>query len=88
MVLADLFVIYSAPHPSEAKIHLRIQMYGTSPSYRLFRCTSLTCVRSTDNLSAISCLFKALDNLRNLFSSVDEAYQQALQCVPSFLTVP
>ncbi|KAI5454034.1 RNA polymerase subunit AC19 [Naganishia albida] len=52
------FCGYSAPHPSEPKIHLRIQMY--------------------DNLSAITCLFEALANLRNLFSSIDEAYQAAL----------
>jgi DNA-directed RNA polymerase subunit L len=25
---------YSAPHPSETKIHLRIQMYGESPLSR------------------------------------------------------
>ncbi|KAJ9105330.1 hypothetical protein QFC21_001698 [Naganishia friedmannii] len=52
------FCGYSAPHPSEPKIHLRIQMY--------------------DNLSAITCLFEALANLRTLFTSIDEAYQAAL----------
>ncbi|KAJ9116643.1 hypothetical protein QFC20_000576 [Naganishia adeliensis] len=51
-------IMKNAPHPSEPKIHLRIQMY--------------------DNLSAITCLFEALANLRNLFSSIEEAYQAAL----------
>lgn len=34
-----------------------------------------------ENLSAITCLFEALANLRNLFSSIDEAYNAALAYV-------
>lgn len=52
------FCGYSAPHPSEPKIHLRIQMY--------------------DDLSAISCLFSALSRLRELFTTIEEAYLASL----------
>lgn len=54
-----LLTLSSAPHPSEPKIHLRIQMY--------------------DNQSAISCLFSALASLRELYSSIQEAYEASLK---------
>jgi hypothetical protein len=42
-----------------------------------------------DNLSAITCLFEALANLRTLFTSIDEAYQAALAYVlPTFRIFP
>ncbi|KAG9011993.1 RNA polymerase subunit AC19 [Tulasnella sp. JGI-2019a] len=48
------FCGYSVPHPSEPKIHIRIQMY--------------------DNASSLDALIDALQNLDNLFESIDDAY--------------
>ncbi|ORX39702.1 putative DNA-directed RNA polymerase [Kockovaella imperatae] len=62
MIMKDAdveFCGYSAPHPSEPKIHLRIQMY--------------------DNMSAVDCLRKALSNLRDLLSTVDQKYKKSLR---------
>ncbi|WVR05041.1 hypothetical protein IAU60_002053 [Kwoniella sp. DSM 27419] len=53
------FCGYTAPHPSEPKIHLRIQMY--------------------DGLSAVDCLRKALNNLRDLLNTVNDSYNSSLK---------
>ncbi|KAL7412653.1 DNA-directed RNA polymerase I and III 16 kDa polypeptide [Mrakia frigida] len=52
------FCGYSMPHPSEAKFHLRIQMYGKK--------------------SALECLLKALDDLRNLLGAIQDSYKDSL----------
>ncbi|KAI0032405.1 DNA-directed RNA polymerase [Vararia minispora EC-137] len=53
------FCGYSAPHPSENLIQLRIQMY--------------------DNLSSLSALLKALDDLETLYVSIEDAYKASLE---------
>ncbi|KAF9517488.1 hypothetical protein BS47DRAFT_1339322 [Hydnum rufescens UP504] len=53
------FCGYSVPHPSEPKIHLRIQMY--------------------DNLSSLTALLEALDNLDSLCATIGDAYTTSLE---------
>ncbi|TDL16714.1 RBP11-like subunits of RNA polymerase [Rickenella mellea] len=53
------FCGYSAPHPSENLIQVRIQMY--------------------DNLSSLSALMKALDDLDELCEAVDQKYVESLK---------
>ncbi|KAH9006398.1 RBP11-like subunits of RNA polymerase [Lactarius hatsudake] len=53
------FCGYSAPHPSENHIQVRIQMY--------------------DNLSSLTALLGALDDLDALFESIEDAYNASLQ---------
>lgn len=69
------FCGYSAPHPSEAKIHLRIQMYGKYPSCFYHLCIA----ESIENLSAVDCLKSALSNLRDLFTSIGKQYSTSLR---------
>lgn len=52
------FCGYSAPHPSENHIQIRIQMY--------------------DNLSSLTALLRALDDLDALFESIEDAYKASL----------
>ncbi|TDL16719.1 RBP11-like subunits of RNA polymerase [Rickenella mellea] len=53
------FCGYSAPHPSENLIQVRIQMY--------------------DNLSSLTALMKALDDLDELCEVVDQKYVECLK---------
>ncbi|KAF8483485.1 RBP11-like subunits of RNA polymerase [Russula ochroleuca] len=53
------FCGYSAPHPSESHIQIRIQMY--------------------DNLSSLTALVRALDDLDSLFESIEDAYKASLE---------
>ncbi|KAI0002577.1 RBP11-like subunits of RNA polymerase [Russula compacta] len=53
------FCGYSAPHPSENHIQIRIQMY--------------------DNLSSLTALLCALDDLDALFESIEDAYKASLE---------
>ncbi|CAO1621913.1 unnamed protein product [Sympodiomycopsis kandeliae] len=52
------FCGYSIPHPSETKIHLRIQMY--------------------DEVSVFPSLRRALNQLTEVFSTIGEQYQEAM----------
>ncbi|THH07127.1 hypothetical protein EW146_g9411 [Bondarzewia mesenterica] len=56
------FCGYSAPHPSENLIQLRIQMY--------------------DNLSSLTALQNALNDLDTLFESIEEAYIASVKHYP------
>ena len=69
---------YSAPHPSENAIQVRIQMYG---KYIYHHCLMLGRVSCTlvDGKSALTALTQALDQLDALFASIDEAYRANLR---------
>lgn len=74
------FCGYSAPHPSEPKIHLRIQMYGEcSEADQLLSRFVTAKILTADNLSAVDCLRKGLANLRTLLQSVDQKYKESLK---------
>ena len=65
------FCGYSAPHPSEDKIHLRIQMYGPSRG-------TATETDTADGENAMLALLRALDNLKDLTESILEKYETDL----------
>ena len=76
------FCGYSAPHPSEPKIHLRIQMYGECSEADQLPLRLVTAkILTADNLSAVDCLRKGLANLRTLLQSVDQKYKESLKSV-------
>jgi hypothetical protein len=67
----------SAPHPSENHIQIRIQMYGPSTlALFLFLGGALTSL--PDNLSSLTALLSALDDLDALFGSIEDAYKASL----------
>ena len=70
------FCGYSAPHPSENLIHLRIQMFGTQASCqcKVERIEPYF----TDGLSSLTALLQALDDLDNLCTVVENAYHRSL----------
>ncbi|ETS60967.1 hypothetical protein PaG_04897 [Moesziomyces aphidis] len=88
------FCGYSNPHPSENKIHLRVQMYGvhleavaaSSSSNRVtmmqfadsFSTLAFSTMRFVDRASALDALRDAIENLDQLFAAIGEAYEKNL----------
>lgn len=74
-------VSYSAPHPSEAKIHIRIQTYGAR-SWSLCIPNSVTYshddITAPDGVSSLVVLHEALDNLEHMTLSIQSAYLASL----------
>lgn len=72
----------SAPHPSEAKINIRVQMYGEGRAVVL-RCshTSLTLwvPSDADGKSALDAMNEALDNLESMAGVILEKYNESLE---------
>ena len=66
----------SAPHPSEDHIQIRIQMYGMHPPLLLPPPPSMSLV---DNLSSLTALLCALNDLDALFETIEDAYNASLQ---------
>lgn len=82
------FCGYSAPHPSEPKIHLRVQMYGecerASGAYSAGESTALIPDASVspacaDGKSAIGAVRKALDDLETIFLAIDKKYKEDVE---------
>lgn len=71
--------VHSAPHPSEEKIHLRIQMYGPSlPSLPIPRAQAHVYLCMIDGKSSLVALHTALDNLENMTDSILSAYEASV----------
>ncbi|KAG5351481.1 hypothetical protein C0989_006335 [Termitomyces sp. Mn162] len=75
------FCGYSAPHPSENIIQVRIQMYGmyrTLPDSIFRAIVDRTGFISIDKLSSLTALTEALAALDSLCESVEGAYKESL----------
>jgi DNA-directed RNA polymerase I and III subunit RPAC2 len=75
-------ISFSVPHPSEAKVHLRIQMYGQyfkKPILPFYRRSLTSEITLTDNESSLTALIQALSNLDDLCATVEDAYENGMK---------